>query len=182
MIQRSITTFFLLLLGHTLFAGPDNIAVKADVTASTILNREHAAENVIDGIIGIGGKGEWACEGITTSWGHIRLPWIKLQWQKPQVINRVVLYDRPSPDENIAGAKLLFSDGSIIWVNQIPGDGTAKAITFEAKTVEWITIEATDGSGKDLGFSEIEVFPAFPQLSDYVSLVDPYPEHGHSGW
>lgn len=176
MIQRSITTILLLLLGHTLFAGPDNIAVKADVTASTILNQEHAAQNVIDGLIGISGKGEWACEGITTSWGHIRLPWIRLQWQKPQVINRVVLYDRPSPAENIAGAKLLFSDGSIIWVNQIPGDGTAKAITFEAKTVEWITIEATDGSGKDLGFSEIEVFPAFPQLSDYVSLVDPYIE------
>src|SRR5690554_3797353 len=149
MIQRLFNLLVLLILSVPLFAGPDNIAPEAGITASSVLNAGTKAENVADGIIGISGKGEWACEGITTSWGHIRLPWIQLKWNEPQIINRVVLYDRPDPEEHIAGAKLIFSDGSTIAVNQIPNDGRAKAISFEAKTVDWIKIEATDGKGKD---------------------------------
>ena len=121
-------------------------------------------------------NGEWACEGVTTSWGYVRFPWIQLSWPESQVIDKVVLYDRPSMEEHIAGGKLLFSDGSIIWVNQIPNNGTAKAISFTPKTVNWVKFITSDGKGKDLGFSEIEVFPAFPQLNDYVSKVDPYIE------
>ena len=34
----------------------------------------------------------------------------------------------------------------------------------------------TDGEGRDLGFSEIEVIPSFSDASDYVSWVDPYIE------
>jgi predicted alpha-1,2-mannosidase len=159
-----------------LFAGPDNIAPKAKITASTVLNEAFAANKISDGIIGVSGSGEWACEGVTTDWGYVRFPWIQLSWDKPQAINKIVLYDRPSLGEHIAGGKLLFSDGSIVWVNQIPDDGTAKAVSFETKTVEWVKFITTDGKGKDLGFSEIEVFPAFPQYTDYVSTVDPYIE------
>jgi predicted alpha-1,2-mannosidase len=78
--------------------------------------------------------------------------------------------------EHIAGGRLVFSDGSIVWVNQISDDGTGKAITFETKTVLWVKFITTDGTGKDLGFSEIEVYPSPDQFSDYVSLVDPYIE------
>lgn len=174
--QRLWQVVFLLLLSLSSYAGPDNIAPSATITASTNLNQHFSAANVADGFIGIEGKGEWACEGITTSWGYLRFPWIQLSWSEPQVINKVILYDRPSPEEHIAGGQLVFSDGSMIWVNQIPDNGTAKAITFPAKTVEWIKFMVTDGRGKDLGFSEVEVFPDFPQLDDYVSKVDPYIE------
>jgi predicted alpha-1,2-mannosidase len=157
-------------------AGPDNIASKARITASSDRGPEFGASKIADGLIRIHNKGEWACLGDTTDWGYIRFPWIQLEWPADQKINRVVLYDRPSMREHIAGGKLVFSDGSIVWVNQIPNDGTGKAITFETKAVRWVKFVTTDGTGKDLGLSEIEVYPSPEQFSDYVSLVDPYIE------
>lgn len=157
-------------------AGPDNIASSAKVTASTTLNENFKASNITDGIIGVNGKGEWACEGVTTDWGYIRFPWIQLKWKEPQLINKIILYDRVNLYDHIAGGKLLFSDGSMIWVNEIPNDGTAKVVKFPPKKVTWIRFVVTDGNGKDLGFSEIEVYPENSDKTDYVSWVDPYIE------
>lgn len=166
----------LLLVARHAIGGPDNIATKAKVTASSALNTAFEAAYVTDGIIRVHNKGEWACLGDTTDWGYIRFPWIQLEWSTDQKINRIVLYDRPSLRENIAGGKLVFSDGSSVWVNQIPNDGTGKAITFETKNVRWVKFITTDGTGRNLGFSEIEVYPSPEQFTDYVSLVDPYIE------
>lgn len=157
-------------------AGPGNIAPGAKVTVSTAHSSVFKGENVVDGIIGVDGTGEWACEGDTTDWGYIRLPWIQLEWDQPQMINKVILYDRPTLRHNIAGGKLLFSDGSVIWVNQIPADGTGKAIQFPTKKTSWIKFVVHDGTGRELGFSEIEVFPSPEQMTDYISWVDPYIE------
>jgi predicted alpha-1,2-mannosidase len=169
---------FVLISGFckTLLAGPNNIAPEAKVSASSSFSKNFSANNVIDGIIGIHEQGEWACEGVTTDWGYIRFPWIQLDWKKPQTINKIVLYDRPSLKEHIAGGKLLFSDGSIIWVNQLLNDGSGKAIHFEPKTVDWVRFITTDGTGSDLGLSEFEVFPAAGESVNYVSRVDPYIE------
>ena len=157
-------------------SGPDNIAPKAKVSASSISSDDFAARYAVDGLIRLDGIGEWACEGVTTDWGYIRFPWIELRWEKAYTINRVVLFDRPSLKEHIAGGRLIFSDGTTIYVNQIPNNGEGKAVNFEPKSVEWIRFEATDGTGSELGLSEIEVFPAFEEFNDYVSMVDPYIE------
>ncbi|MEO5650389.1 MAG: GH92 family glycosyl hydrolase [Ginsengibacter sp.] len=168
--------FIAVLFCNLLIAGPNNIAPQANVSASSSLNNAYSPKNVIDGIIGIEDSGEWACKGITTDWGYIRFPWIQLDWQKPHVINRMVLYDRPSAGEHIAGGKLLFSDGSVIWVNQLMNDGSGKAINFPPRTVNWVRFIVTDGTGSDLGLSEWEVFPVAGESVDYVSRVDPYIE------
>lgn len=166
--------FVLLHLGS--MAGTDNIASYAKVTASSSLNDQFKASNVTDGLIGVENKGEWACEGFTTEWGYVRFPWIQLEWEQPQDIEKIILFDRPSPDEYIASGKLLFSDGSMVWVNQIPNNGTAKVITFDTKRVTSVRFVTTDGNGKDIGFSEIEVYPARTSKTDYVGWVDPYIE------
>ena len=155
-----LLSFSLLLICSQATAGPDNIAPLAKVTASTSLNGKFKASNVTDGIIGIDGKGEWACEGITTDWGYIRFPWIQLDWNEPVLINKILLFDRSNLSDHIAGGKILFSDGTTIWVNQIPNDGTVKLVQFDTKKISWMRFIATDGNGKDLGFSEIEVYPA----------------------
>ena len=152
-------------------AGPNSIANKATVTASSTMNSKFAAGNVIDGIIGVENKGEWASMARSRDY-----PWIQLNWDSLQHINKIVLYDRPSLRENMAGCRLEFSDGTKIWVNQISGDGTAKAVEFAEKAVDWVRIVGTDGNGVNLGFSEIEVFPSPKQYTDYVDWVDPYIE------
>jgi predicted alpha-1,2-mannosidase len=175
--MKKLTGFVCSLLLVTMVkAGPGNIAPKAKVTVSTIQSAAFKGENLVDGIIGVDGIGEWACEGDTTDWGYIRLPWAQLTWDQPQLVNKIVLYDRPSLRHNIAGCKILFSDGSVVWVNQIPADGTGKAITFPAKKTNWIKIVVHDATGRELGFSEIEVYPSPEQANDYISWVDPYIE------
>lgn len=171
-----LAIFIQLFSSFSVLAGTDNIAIHAKLTCSTVLNEKYDKTNIVDGIIGESNNGEWACEGVTTDWGYIRFPWIKLEWNAPQSIDKIVLYDRPALDEHIAGGKLLFSDGSIIWVNQIPNDGTAKLVSFEEKVVDWVKFVVTDGTGKDLGLSEIEVFPSFSEDLSYVTKVDPFIE------
>ncbi|MEP7251485.1 MAG: discoidin domain-containing protein [Ginsengibacter sp.] len=177
MIQTSLLVFlFICISAMACISGPLNIAPLAKVTASTMLNEKFNPSNVTDGIIGVSGKGEWACEGVSTDWGYVRFPWIQLTWQQPEVVNKILLFDRPDLNEHIAGGKLIFSDGSQLWVNEIPNDGNARLVKFDPKKNSWVRFEATDGDGKDLGFSEIEVYPAQPDSNDYVSWVDPYIE------
>ena len=171
--------FLLLLLTISSFsasAGPGNIAPKARVTVSSFDRAGFEGNRLVDGIIGVDGLGEWACAGDTTDWGWIRLPWAQLTWDQPQWINRIVLYDRPTQRHNIAGGKLQFSDGSVIWVNQLPADGKGKSISFPSKKVSWVKFLAHDGTGRELGLSEIEVFEAPEQAGDFISWVDPYIE------
>jgi len=172
-IIRSVFSFSLVLLSLIAHAGPGNIAPSATITASTSLNKNFNARNLTDGIIGINGIGEWACERIITDWGYIRFPWIQLDWNQEQLINRIVLFDRASANEHIAGGKLLFSDGSVIWVNQLKNDGAGKSISFPSKKISWVRFVVTDGTGKDLGLSEMEVYPAAGEGVDFVSRVDP---------
>jgi predicted alpha-1,2-mannosidase len=153
-----------------------SLLTQAKVTTSTTLSGKYSPKNATDGIIGVPGKGQWACEGKTTDWGYVRFPWLQLEWEKPQSINKIILYDRPELNEHIATTRLEFSDGSVVWANQIPNDGTARVVTFSARTVKWVKCVITDGTGSDLGFSEIEVYPSAKQYTDPVSWVDPYIE------
>ncbi len=178
MMQRILMLTGLLIVCFPpllLHANPGNIATNARVSVSSSLSPAFSGEKAIDGIIGVDGIGEWACEGVTTDWGYIRFPWIQLDWDTPQLVEKVVLYDRPGKD-HIAGGKLLFSDGSVEWVNSIPADGSGKAYSFAPRRTSWIRFIVTDGTGGDLGLSEIEVFPSREQANDFISWVDPYIE------
>lgn len=153
---------------------PYNIARYAEVTASSFLSPEFSPQHAVDGRILLNNTGEWASSGDTTDWGYVRFPWIQFKWSAPQKINRIILYDRVNLKDHIAGGKLKFSDGSEILVYQIPNNGLAKEVQFETKTVDWVKFEVTDGKGKDLGFSEVEIFSTENQ--DFLSWVDPYIE------
>ena len=180
MMKKNFKKCLLLVAGYfvsvSTFAGTDNIAPQAKVSASTFLNGNFKPGNVTDGMIGVANKGEWACEGVTTDWGYVRFPWIQLDWDQPQAINKIILYDRPAADEHIGSGKLVFSDGTVVWVNEIPNDGTAKLVLFPTRQVTSVRFVTTDGDGKDIGFSEIEVFPARSTATDFAGWVDPYIE------
>jgi len=164
------------------WAGPDNIAPQAEVTASSQYGGAYAARHVTDGVIRIQEQGEWACKGQTTWWGLIKYPWITLTWPAEQTIDRVVLYDRPAQAEHTAGGILEFSDGSMIRVFALPNDGSPKQLRFAPKRIEWLRFKVTDGLGVNLGLSEIEVFPHSAAESDYAGWVDPRIETNRGRW
>jgi len=176
-LQKIIISVFLWCISLSLaYGGPENIAAKAKVTASSSLSVDFEPANVIDGKIKIINQGEWVSNSKMTFWGLIDYPWIKLEWNSPINIDKIILYDRPTEQSHIAGGILHFSDGSNIRVWQIPNDGSPKTVSFPSKKIDWIRFEVTDGDGIGLGFSEIEVYPSPDDFSDYVSWVDPYIE------
>lgn len=127
-----------------------NVAPEAAVTQSSQYNSDYAGQNAVDNVIGIIDKGEWASAGERT-------PWIQLNWNSIQSVNKIVLYDRPGGD-NVNSGTLSFSDGTTVEVTGIPGDGTGKAVTFDNKDITWVKFFASGGTGSNNGLSEIQVF------------------------
>ncbi len=163
----------LILSTQSIFSRPLSIANNATVTASSELKKGFACENIIDGIMAVEGKGSWMAKGNNA--------WIQLNWEEPQLVNKVVIYNFPSYDGMIFCGQLIFSDGSSIDVD-LPKDGTAKAVEFEEKSTRSIRFIAHEGNGRNLGLSEIEVFPSPNQYKESVEWVDPYIETNHGRW
>lgn len=153
----------------------ENIAGQARVRVSSQLEGNEASK-LVDGIIRLDGKGEWACVGERKAWGANRLPWVSMEWDRPRRIHAIVIYDRPSLEEHTAGGVLIFSDGSEIRVNAIPNNGDAKRVEFPSKTVQWVRFEVTDGEGLDLGLSEMEVLASPEDSQNPVHWVNPFVE------
>lgn len=163
---------YLLIIGFTFvtqttFARPLSIATNATVTSSSQFNKEYSAQNIIDGIIAVQGHGNWMAKE--------KDAWIKLSWEKPQLTNKVVIYNYPSEKDRILTGLLEFSDGSTIEVT-MPKDGTAKAFEFEEKKTQFVKFIVGEIVGNNAGLSEIEVYPSANQYNEAIEWVDPYIE------
>lgn len=169
-------TLLLLFCSWLAYGGPGSIAGKASVTASSEIAGKGAAVNIIDGISRIDGKGEWLSKSTVTFWGQINYPWIQLNWEQPQTINTIILYDRATEAAHNAGGVLIFSNGTRIPVFAVPNNGAPKVISFPEQTTNWVRFETTDADGPAIGLSEVEVYPSPSRISDPVSCVDPYIE------
>ena len=169
-------TFLLLFCSWFVYGGPGSIAGKARVTASSEIAGKGEASNIIDGISRIDSKGEWVSKSTVTFWGQIDYPWIQLNWERPQAINKIILFDRATEATHNAGGVLVFSNGTRISVFEIPNNGAPKVVTFPEQTTSWVRFETTDADGPAIGLSEVEVYPSPSQISDPVSWVDPYIE------
>lgn len=146
------------------------------MTASSFVSDEYSPQSIIDGIIGVDGKGEWASKGEINYWGQCKFPWVKLSWNEKHWINRIVLYDRVNEYDHIAAIVLEASNGYSKSFHGIPNNGTPFVIDMPSMEVEWLNFRVIDGDGKDLGFSEIEVFPSPEGYEDRVSWVNPFVE------
>jgi len=136
----------------------NNIACKAIATASSIY-KGYTAEAAIDGIVGGYPEdisAEWASNGEKES------ATLRLNWDKPQIINRIWLFDRPNTHaDQVTAGKLIFSDDSTINVGQLPDDASAaKEITFPTKKVTWLSfvVTAVKPETQNIGLAEIAVF------------------------
>ncbi len=89
---------------------------------------------------------------------------MRLNWDKPYIINRIWLFDRPNTHaDQIISGRLTFSDGSTIKVGELPDDASAaKEVTFSPRKVEWLefVVENVKPQTQNIGLSEIAVFTA----------------------
>ncbi len=138
---------------------PENIAADAIVTVSST-HPDYSASAVVDGVVeGFPGDihREWASNGEKDT------AVIRLTWNSPQTIDRVWLFDRPNPLDQVTGGMLVFSDGSTLSTGTLPDDATqGLEVAFEAKTVKWLMFVVTSvkAGSPNIGLAEIAVFRA----------------------
>lgn len=156
-------------------AGSLNVAPMAKATASSCAEGYNAS-GINDGVVRIENRGEWVSGSREEFWGGIDFPWVRLDWEEPVEIDRVVLYNRVGADSHVASVKLRFSDGTSRDVVAVPRDGAPCEVLLDGVVTDFVTVEVTDGQGSNIGLSEVEVFPTLTSCGDYVSMVDPYVE------
>ncbi|KAL2787381.1 putative deacetylase LmbE-like domain-containing protein [Aspergillus keveii] len=138
---------------------PENIALKAKVTASSA---NTAANQTPDKAIDASTGGfpaehtrEWVSIGGKTG------SWLTLSWESsPQVVSKIALYDRPNLDDQITGGVIEFDSGERIDIGELNNYGTATSFDVEDRTVRSLTIRITavSPSTMNVGLSEVQVF------------------------
>ena len=95
------------------------------------------------------------------SLGEKQTAMIRLTWDAPQTVNRVWLFDLPSPKDHITSGALLFSDGSVIKVGALPNDGrSAREVAFPPKAISWVVfaVDTVSPETRNAGLAEFAVF------------------------
>jgi LmbE family N-acetylglucosaminyl deacetylase len=138
-----------------------DIAPLAAVDASSqTLKYGQLAIKAVDGVVdGAGGSSgdytrEWASN-------HQRAgAWLVLAWAMPVVVDRVVLYDRPNPDDWITAGTVYFSDGTRISTGSLPNDGSALTLSFSPRTITALrlVVSGTSNATVNAGLAEIQAF------------------------
>lgn len=134
-----------------------NVAPLATVTASSQnAATGQTAQKVTDGYA-LGYPTASTREWATT--GGLGGSWVDLQWAVPVGVSRVVLYDRPNPDDQVTAGVLRFSDGSTVPVGALPNAGGQLVVTFPARTVTGVRFEITGVSATthNIGLAELQV-------------------------
>lgn len=143
---------------------PGNIAGEAVVTTSST-HPDYSANAVVDGVVDGFPRDihrEWASNGEKDT------AVLRLTWDSPQTIDRVWLFDRPNPLDQVTGGMLVFSDGSTLTTGALPDDGAqGLEVSFEPKTVKWLLFVVTSvkSGSPNIGLAEIAVFRAEPKAT-----------------
>lgn len=148
---------------------PDNVALSARITVSSVNKKNkpfseqtaYYGEGAVDGVVdrqASGSRYEWISNGERGA------AMVRLDWDAPQRVDRVWLFDRPDAKaSHITSGRLVFSDGSTIKVGELPaGAAAAKELAFAPKTIRWVAflVESVSESTEDVGLAEIAVFRA----------------------
>ncbi len=135
-----------------------NIAPLASITASAENSSAgQLAIKVADGVID-GYPGDYTREWAAPNQGVGA--WIQLSWTTPYVIDRVMLFDRPNPGDQILGGTLTFSDGSTVTVGPLYNNGAGTQFIFAPRVATGVKLTVTKvGPGtSNVGLAEFQVF------------------------
>ena len=86
---------------------------------------------------------------------------IRLNWNQPEKVSRVWLFDRPNLKDQVTSGMLLFSDGSTINVSELPNDArSCREISFPEKTITWMAffVNTVSATTTNAGLAEFAVF------------------------
>lgn len=134
-----------------------NLAASARVSASSS-EHGHSPEDAADGLLGgypAHPDQEW-CSNREVVGAKL-----ELSWDKPVMVNKILLFDRPNLVDQVTGATIRFSDGSVIQAGELANDGGVPGtVTFPVKEVTSLTFEVTSvkTGSENSGLAEIGVY------------------------
>ncbi len=153
-----------------------NIAPLATVTASSENSgTNQQAIKAVDGVVD-GYPGDYTREWATIN--GVAGSWIDLNWSAFYQVDHVVLYDRPNTNDQITGATLTFSDGSMATVGALNNTGTAVVVNFTPvlTTRVKLTITTVSGMTRNVGLSDIEVYGELPAVGNLAPTANAGPD------
>lgn len=190
------TTFIVLASGALLASTPahanqhlPNLAKSAKLTSTSKAKTDHQSTTsvILDGNTDsawIGGSpNEW--------YGFIYYPSLTLKWEREIEINTITIRDRPDLENHTAAATIKFDDGHQEQIFAIPNDGRPHTITFPTRQTKSLVINIVDGTGTEMGLSELFIShdpeavidkAGNKSYPDLVSYVDPTIETGRGRW
>lgn len=149
---------------HPVLDIKNNIAPMAQLAPSSVC-QDYSIEGLVDGRVpdpnDVNPRTEWA------SAGEKKFATLRLVWDYPVPIDRVILYDRPNPIDQVKAGMLVFSDGSTEVFGELPDDGQKGLdVTFTARKTQWmmVIITAIKDTTANIGLSEIAVMKAAETL------------------
>ena len=86
----------------------------------------------------------------------------KIQFDSPKFVDRIVLYDNPSPDNHILDACIITDDGVCIHTGPLRPSGRSTTVPIQ-KTVSSFQVRIIDFEGENSGLTEIEAYGNDPQ-------------------
>ncbi len=98
---------------------------------------------------------------------------IHVELKNASDINRIVLYDNPSTDDNVMEAKIVFPDGSAKITGELDPKGCATYVDVNKNGVDSFDIILGECTGENAGIAEIEAFKDKYQKNDsFIKLVN----------
>jgi hypothetical protein len=153
--RSSISLTVEYIVSDTEEPAPVNLALTCTVIASSTYNSNYSPQCAIDNKFGLWDSNEWASNGEMT-------PWIRFIWGGPQLMDRIVLYDRSNPVDHIRDAWLYFNYSGrrvkSIHLGMFPYGGSAKEVVFDTVLADEVILVVTDGVGANIGLSEFQAY------------------------
>ena len=88
-------------------------------------------------------------------------------------LSSIVLYDHPSPEQNILEAVIRFDNGDLLTVGPLDPIGAPTVIDVQQKQVSSFQVELSLTEGADAGLSELEAFTGSREnTKGFVQLMD----------
>src|SRR5439155_975177 len=74
-------------------------------------------------------------------------------------VSQYVLWDRPNLTDKVRAGTLTFSDGSTLYVGQLPDNASSGySVSFATKSITSVKFTVTQAVGANIGLSEFQVF------------------------
>ncbi|MGM9929623.1 MAG: PIG-L family deacetylase [Bacillus sp. (in: firmicutes)] len=96
---------------------------------------------------------------------------IKVEFQNPKYIQRILLYDNPSANDNILDVEIELDDGTLLHSGRLNNFGQATSIVVD-KIIRFFEIQVKQFEGEHFGLTEIEVYSDPAPLKALYKLVD----------